>query len=53
MGDKDSVETIERLFERGDATKEEFAEALEGYQDAMEEMKSNDRDEAMLTWKIK
>ena len=30
---------------RGDATKAQYAEALRGYQDAVEEMKSQDRDE--------
>ena len=33
------------MFIDGEATKEQFAEALDGYQDAMEEMKSHDRDE--------
>ena len=45
MGDKDSLETIKRMFMRGFATKEQYTEALEGYQDAVEEMKSQDRDE--------
>ena len=30
----------------GYATKKQYAEALKGYQDAVEETKSNDRDEA-------
>ena len=30
----------------GIATKEQYSEALKGYQDAVEEMKSHDRDEA-------
>ncbi|EJK53252.1 hypothetical protein THAOC_27344 [Thalassiosira oceanica] len=46
MGDKDSVENINKLFIAGVARKEQFAEALKGYQDAVEEMKSHDRDEA-------
>ena len=33
------------MFMRGDATKAHYAEALKGYQDAVEEMKSHDRDE--------
>ncbi|EJK72864.1 hypothetical protein THAOC_05566 [Thalassiosira oceanica] len=46
MGDKGSVEMIKMMFDAGVATKEQHAEALKGYQDAMEEMKSHDRDEA-------
>ena len=46
MGDKDSVEKIKKMFMAGLATKEQYAEALKGYQDAVEEMKSHDRDEA-------
>ncbi|EJK67449.1 hypothetical protein THAOC_11512 [Thalassiosira oceanica] len=46
MGDKDSVETIQNLFRDGIVTKEQYAEALKGYQDALKEMKSHDRDEA-------
>ncbi|EJK49043.1 hypothetical protein THAOC_32119, partial [Thalassiosira oceanica] len=46
MGDRDSVENIKRSFKAGAATKEQYAEALKGYQDAVEEMKSHDRDEA-------
>ncbi|EJK52436.1 hypothetical protein THAOC_28284 [Thalassiosira oceanica] len=46
MGAKDSVENIKRAFMEGVGTKEQYAEALKGYQDAVEEMKSHDRDEA-------
>ena len=46
MGDKRSLEMIKEAFKRGDATKEQYAEALKGYQEAVEEMKSHDRDEA-------
>ena len=46
MGDKDSLEMIRKHFKAGIATKEQYAEALKGYQDAVEEMKSHDRDEA-------
>jgi len=46
MGDKDSVDNTKRAFKAGVATKEQYAEALKGYQDAAEEMKSHDRDEA-------
>ncbi|EJK67106.1 hypothetical protein THAOC_11904 [Thalassiosira oceanica] len=46
MGHEDSVEVIKKAFMIGKATKEQYAEALEGYKDAVEEMKSHDRDEA-------
>ena len=57
LGDKHSVENIEKLLMIKLATKEQYAQALKGYQDAMEEMKSRDRDEAkrlielQLVWK--
>ena len=34
------------MFMGGIATKEQYTDALRGYQDAVEEMKSHDRDEA-------
>ena len=46
MGLKESVDTTKKLFINGQATKEQYAQALKGYQDATEEMKSHDRDEA-------
>ncbi|EJK57056.1 hypothetical protein THAOC_22944 [Thalassiosira oceanica] len=46
MGDKPSLEAIKNTFKAGFATKEQYAEALKGYQDAVEKMKSHDRDEA-------
>ena len=46
MGQETSVEMIKKMFMGGDATKEQYAEALRGYQDALEESKSHDRDEA-------
>ncbi|EJK57540.1 hypothetical protein THAOC_22406 [Thalassiosira oceanica] len=46
MGHKNSLENIKRMFMKGFAAKEQYAEALKGYQDAVEEMKSPDRDEA-------
>ena len=46
MGHKDSVEKIKSMFIAWVATKGQYAEALKGYQDAVEEMKSHDRDEA-------
>ncbi|EJK65229.1 hypothetical protein THAOC_13940 [Thalassiosira oceanica] len=48
MGNKESLEAIKRApFTGGLAPKEQYAEeALKGYQDALEGMKSHDRDEA-------
>ena len=46
MGDKDSLDAMKRVFKGGIATKEQYTEALKGHQDAMEGMKSHDRDEA-------
>ena len=46
MGLQISVEQIKKLFVGGLATKEQYTQALKGYQDAIEEMKSHDRDEA-------
>jgi len=46
MGNNVSVENIKKMFSMGNATKEQYAEALKGYQHAVEEMKSHDRDEA-------
>ena len=46
MGDKKSIENIKNLSMAGIATKEQYTEALRGYQEAVEEMKSCDRDEA-------
>ena len=45
MGYIDSIETIKRMFMAGIATKEQYAQALKLYQEAVEEMKSHDRDE--------
>ncbi|EJK71016.1 hypothetical protein THAOC_07582, partial [Thalassiosira oceanica] len=47
MGEKTSIENMKRVFTTGLATKKQYAEAMNGYQDAIEEMKSDDRDEAM------
>ena len=46
MGLIQSVQEIKKYFKAGFATKEQYAEALKGYQDAVEESKSHDRDEA-------
>ena len=47
MGDKLSLNEIKTLFSHGVATKEQYAEALRGYQDAVEETKSHQREEAI------
>ena len=46
MGDELSLEMIKMMFLEGNATKEQYADALRGYQDAIEETKSPERDEA-------
>ena len=47
MGFKESLDGIRVMFASGYATKAQYAEALAGYQDADEEMKSPQRDEAV------
>ena len=46
MGCELSLNAIKSRFKEGRATRAQYAEALRGYQDAIEEMKSRDRDEA-------
>ena len=46
MGYKESLDTIQEMFASGCATKEQYAEALKGYQEAVEETKSHQREEA-------
>ena len=46
MGHNPSVEAIKMMCMGGLATKEQYADALRGYQDAVQEMKNHDRDEA-------
>ena len=45
-GHKDSVQMIKSAFMGGIAPKEQYAQALTGYQHAVKKMKSHDRDEA-------
>ncbi|EJK56138.1 hypothetical protein THAOC_24033 [Thalassiosira oceanica] len=45
MGCDDSLKTIKNMFAAGLATREQYAGALRGYQVAVEEMKSPQRDE--------
>ncbi|EJK44965.1 hypothetical protein THAOC_36455 [Thalassiosira oceanica] len=46
MGHQGSLGAIKMMFTNGYVTKEQYAEVLKGYHDAVEEMKSHDRDEA-------
>ena len=46
MGHAPSLEDIKTLFKDGHATKSQYSGALMGYRDAMEEMKSPEREEA-------
>ena len=47
MGHKESLDEIKEMFAKGHATKAQYAEGLKGFQEAMEEMKSPDRDEEL------
>ena len=46
LGFKTSLDELKKMFTRGDATKEQYVEALKGYGDAVEETKSHQREEA-------
>ena len=46
LGDQFSLDCIKDMFMRGLATKADYAGALRGYQSAVDEMRSPDRDEA-------
>ena len=46
MGHDESLAMIKNMHMGGMTTKEQYTEALKGYQNAVEEMKSHDRDEA-------
>ena len=46
MGFEKSLNNIKKMFMDGHATKAQYAEALIGYRDAVEEMKSPHRVEA-------
>ena len=46
MGCQVSLDAVKDFYMRGIATKADYAEALRGYQSAVEEMGSPDRDEA-------
>ena len=51
MGHEKSLNGVKKMFMKGLATKTDYAEALLGYQRAIGEMRSADRDEA-LAWGI-
>ena len=46
MGYESSLNAIKDMFKDGQATKPQYSEALFGYRDAVEEMKSPQREEA-------
>ena len=46
MGYEGSLKAIKDMFMKGHATKAQYAEGLRGYGDAVEEMKSHQREEA-------
>ena len=46
MGYDDSIDSMKKMFAAGQASKQQFSEALKGYQVAIEEMRSPERDEA-------
>ena len=45
-GDADSVEVIQEMYIDGDATKDDYMEALRSYQTYLGEIKSDQRDKA-------
>ena len=45
-GDKDSLDMIKKMFMNGQATKDDYAQALRAYQTCLVEIKSAQRDEA-------
>ena len=47
MGHEQSVNNVKVMFMKGLATKDDYSEALRGYQGAIGEMRSPDRDEAL------
>ena len=46
LGHEKSLSAVKKMFMKGLATKDDYAEALRGYQSAIEEMRSPDRDQA-------
>ncbi|EJK67269.1 hypothetical protein THAOC_11722 [Thalassiosira oceanica] len=52
MGYQTSLNYIKDMFMEGDASKAQYAEALLGFRDAVEEMKNPQREEAKTTWSL-
>ena len=50
LGHENSLSNVKVLFMDGLATKADYAAALRGYQNAVDEMSSTDRDEAKSFW---
>ena len=46
LGHEESLNAVKLIFMNGHATKADYAAALRGYQNAVKEMSSSDRDEA-------
>lgn len=53
MGYEKSLDSIKDMFMEGHATKAQYAEALRGYQNALEETKSPQREEARAVFNKK
>ena len=52
LGHQDSLHEVKTSFMKGLATKADYASALRGYQNAIDEMSSSDRDEAKKLWRF-
>ena len=50
MGDEDSLNMIKSMFMEGFTTRSKYAEALKGYQSALKETESSQRDEAKAAY---
>ena len=50
LGHENSLGNVKFMFTKGLATKADYADALRGYQKAVDDMSSADRDEAKAKW---
>jgi len=50
LGHSNSLDEIKEMYTEGLASKSDYADALRGYHDAVEEMNSPERDEAKAYW---
>ena len=50
LGDQFALNQVKAMFMSGLATKTDYAEALRGYQSAVEETRSPNRDDALACW---